>query len=716
LKEGSAVTQLASAPSVPSAGLDRLVAPRSVAVVGASDQPARIGGRILARLKETYGGVVFPVNASRGTVQGLRAYPDMASVPEPVDLAIVAAPAHAVPEIARQAADRGTGALLVLSAGFGEVGGDGARAQDELVAVGAASGMRIVGPNCIGIINLTVGLRAVFSTIHDIPQRTGNIGIVSQSGGFGMRIFEAAQASGLGASYVLTTGNEADVTSGELVGHLAEQPDVDVITLFMEGVRRPEALLAAGRRALELGKPVVAVRTGRSRVGARAAASHTGALSSADDVVGAAFEAAGIVRVDGLAELVEYARVFAAGRRPAGRRLAVVTSSGGAGVLMADVAETAGLDMPEPSQPLRAELGSLVPSFGSIANPIDPTAQVVNDQSKLRALFGTVAAASEYDLVCLAGAPRGLGKTFLDTVSDAVRTADKPFTVWAAQPDVARGLTEQGVPACGDPNLLIRAMGALVRYHETRKRLLSVPARPRTAPADPSAPTVTLAEHLSRRLLVEAGIPVPGERIARDAEEAVSAAAELGGPVVLKLSAGWLTHKSEHGAVLVDLNDPDELRSAFADLIRLGAGLRPEGEDPAVVLVQKMAGNGVELVLGAFTDATFGPVVTVGLGGTLVEIVRDRRLALAPVAPAEAERLVRTLAGGRLVGHPRGLSAVQAASVGAILARLGELMVRHPEVRELELNPLIVGPSGAVAVDVLAVVTRASAWGRGAPA
>ncbi|TDC55934.1 CoA-binding protein [Actinomadura sp. KC345] len=704
------MTQSASATSERSTSLDQLVAPSSIAVVGASDQPARIGGRILARLKESYGGTVFPVNPSRATVQGLAAYPDMASVPEPVDLAIVAAQAGAVPEIARQAADRGTGALLVLSAGFGELGGEGARAQEGLAATAGSSGMRLVGPNCIGILNLNVGLRAVFSTIDDIPQRPGNIGVVSQSGGFGMRIFEAAQASGLGVSYVLATGNEADVTSGELLGHLVEQPDVDVVALFMESVNKPEALLAAGRRALELDKPVVAVRTGRSLVGARAAASHTGALASADDVVGAAFDSVGIVRVNGLAELVEYSRLFAARRRPAGRRLAVVTSSGGAGVVMADAAEAAGLDMPVPSAPLRASLGSLVPPFGSIANPFDPTAQIVNDQSMLHALFTEVAAAPDYDMVCLAGAPRGLGKTFLDTVVTAVHATDKPFTVWAAQPDVARDLTEQGVVACGDPDLLIRAMGALARYRENREPLLSSPARPPSrAPAVQDARTVTLAEHLSRRLLVEAGIAVPDERVAGDADEAVEAAAVLGGPVVLKLSAGWLAHKSELGAVRVGLTDPEAVRSAFAELTALASRSRPEGKDAAVVLVQAMADRGLELVLGGFTDPQFGPVVTIGLGGTLVEIVRERRLALAPVAPAAAERLIRGLAGGRLVGHPRGLTEEQASRVGAVMSGLGDLMAERPQIRELEVNPLIVGSAGAVAVDALAVVDRAAA-------
>ncbi|MER6808190.1 acetate--CoA ligase family protein [Spirillospora sp. NPDC000708] len=698
------MTQTATETPARPATLTPLVSPRSIAVVGASDQPARIGGRILARLKETYGGGIFPVNSSRTTVQDLPAFPDISAVPEPVDLAIVAAPGPAVPQIARDAAAQGVGALLVLSAGFGEVGEEGRRAQDELVAIGRASGMRICGPNCIGIMNLTIGLRAVFSTITGVPQETGNFGIVSQSGGFGMGMFETAQQSGLGVSYMLATGNEADVTCGEMVAHLVEQPDVQVVGLFMEGVRKPGTLMAAARRAVELGKPILAVRTGRSTVGARAAASHTGALSSADDVVSAAFEAAGIIRVDGPAELVEFARVFSAGRRPRGRRLAVITSSGGAGVLMADAAESAGLEMPSPAGSLEGELASLVPSFGSIANPIDPTAQIVNDQSMLRELFTKVAAAPDYDMVVVAGAARGLGSQLRDTMQAANEATPKPFAVWASQPDVARDLMGRGVTACHDPNLLIRAMGALARYQESRERLLKEPARPEGGVPARDAPSRSLAEHVSRRYLTEAGIPVPPERIVVDAAEAEAAAAELGGRVVMKLSAGWLTHKSEHGAVRVGLSDPVELRASFEQLTGVAETLRPDGAPAAEVLVQRMAEPGPELVCGLFTDPTFGPVITVGLGGTLVEITRDRRLGLAPVSRAEAERLVGELSGGRLVGAARGLTREQATGVADVLVTLGEIARSHPEVRELELNPLIVGPSGVVAVDALAVV------------
>ncbi|WP_160147175.1 acetate--CoA ligase family protein [Thermomonospora echinospora] len=697
------MSQTTNVPVPSPATLAPLVSPRSIAVIGASDRPARIGGRILARLKETYQGTVFPVNATRPTVQDLTAYPDITAVPEPVDLAIVAAPAAQVPQIARDCADRGTGAMLVLSAGFGEIGGEGLRAQQELAAIGAASGMRVAGPNCIGIVNLTIGLRAVFSTLDGVPQETGNVAIVSQSGGFGMGMFETAQASGLGVSYVCATGNEADVSCGELVGYLAEQPDVEVIALFMEGVRKPRSLLAAARRALELGKPVIALRTGRSQVGARAAASHTGALSSADDVVSAAFEATGVIRVDGPSELVEYARVFSAGRRPRGRRLAVVTTSGGAGVLMADVAEAAGLAMPGPAPELETELAGLVPSFGSIANPIDPTAQIVNDQSMLRGLFTKVADDPGYDMVCVAGAPRGLGPALRETMQQASRTTDKPFAVWAGQPDVALDLMRRGVTACTDPNLLIRALGELGRYTETRERLLETPFRAGRAPRT-GEDTRTLAEHLSRRFLVEAGIAVPDEGVAGDADEAVALAARFGGPVAMKLSADWLAHKSEHGALRLGLSDPADIEAAHRDLATIGEKLRPVGAEPAVVLVQRMAPKGLELVCGVFTDPTFGPVLTVGLGGTLVEITRDRRLALVPIGRGEAERLVGELAGGRLVGHVRGLTAKQAGQVADVLVRLGELAHGRPELRELEINPLVVGPDGAVAVDALAVL------------
>ncbi|TQM11326.1 acetate--CoA ligase family protein [Pseudonocardia kunmingensis] len=697
----------------PQAGsLTPLVAPRSIAVIGASDQPARIGGRILARLKETYRGAVYPVNSRRSTVQGLAAHPDIGAVPEPVDLAIVVAPGAEVPGIARAAADRGARSLLVLSAGFGEAGEEGRRAQEELAAIGADAGMRICGPNCIGIVNLTIGLRAVFSTIDGVPQKLGGTALVSQSGGFGMSMFEMAQSSGLGVSYMCATGNEADVSSGELVGHLAEQPDVEAIGLFLEGLRRPDLLLAGARRALELGKPVVAVRTGRSAVGMRAAASHTGALASADDVVSAAFDGVGILRVEGPRELVEQLRAFSAGRRPRGSRLAVVTSSGGAGVLMADVAEAAGLELPEPSPEPATRLGALVPSFGSVRNPIDPTAQIVNDQSMLQELFATVSAAPDYDMVCVSGVARGLGPGLRETIQRAAEATDKPFTAFASQPDVALDLTERGVPAFVDPNRMIRALGRLWAYERDRAVLLDAPPRTGAAPALRVEPPVSaaLAEHVARRYVVAAGVPVPGERLVVDSESAVAAAEEIGRPVALKLSADWLTHKSEHGALRLGVVDSDAVRCAYRELEELATTLRPEGAPPAAVLVQEMAPpRGLEIVCAALRDPTFGPVVTVGLGGVLVEITRERRLALAPLDRSAARDLVGGLAGGRLVGHPRGLSEAEADRVADVVVGLGGLLATDHELQEIEINPLVVADGAVVAVDALAAVSTTGA-------
>lgn len=683
-----------------SLGLTTVVTPKSVAIVGASDNPARIGGRILARLLETYKGTLFPVNPRRATVQGHESFPSLSRIDNPPDLVIVSTPAESVIEVAHEAAQRGAGALLVLSAGFGETGDDGRALQDELVGISSAAGMRVVGPNSLGVLNLRNGLRAVFTTMTDVPQEPGNVAIVSQSGGYGMSLFEQAQTTGLAVSYVCPTGNEADVACADYVDYFVDQPDVDVIALALEGVRKPELLLQAGRRATEAGKVIVALRAGGSRAGARAAASHTGAIATADDALSAAFESSGIVRVNSSAELLSTVRVAADGRRPGGRRLAVATGSGGAGVLIADAATSDGLEMPEPEGELRDELSSLVPEFGSIANPIDATAQLINDQVKFRQLLTTLGNTDSYDMVLVSGAARGLGQTFRDQIIAAHNATTKPFVVWAAQPDVALALNQAGVTACTDLDLTVRAMSHMADYQENRSLLRNAPDR--RVKAIGNQQRTALSEQRSRDYVVKAGISVPQERTVSTRSEAVEAANKMGCAVALKLNSEHLTHKSEHGAVRLGVR-PGDVGSTYDELTSLAGKLLP-GESSWSVIVQEMVPAGIELFCSALCDPTVGPVVAIGLGGTLVEIVADRQLAMAPLSHDEAERLIRRITSGRVWDSARGIATERIPEIADVVCRIGNLIVDHPELAEIEINPLIVTPTGVLAVDALASV------------
>lgn len=686
-------------------GMSALMAPRSIAVVGASDSPGRIGGRVVARLKETYQGKIIPVNPSRDTVQDLPARPSITDLDAATDLAIVATPAAGVADVARECAAKGVRAMLVLSAGFAETGEAGLRLQAELAEVTSAAGIRVCGPNCIGMVNLTIGLRAVFSSIQAFAQRPGNVAVVSQSGAYGMTLYELAQTAGLGASYMYAAGNEADVSCGEALRYLVDQPDVQTVALFVEGIRKPDQFISAARHALELGKPVVGIKVGRSHAGIRAAASHTGALAVPSKVADAVFDELGIVRVRTARELIDCLTVFSAGRVPAGRNLAVMTISGGVGVSMADAAETAGLALPPTSARLRGELAAVIPEFGSAANPVDVTAQVVNDQTKIHTVLGALTASADYDLITVAGAPRGLGQQLLDSYQKAFSSTDKPMVVYGPQPDVDRLLMLSGIPTISDPVATVDALGRLCSYHDYRRDWLAEPATATSARSRPhrlESVSRTLNEDASRSVIERYGVPFVRQEVVCDPEAAAGAAARLGGPVVLKLCADWLPHKSEHGAVLVGLRGPAEVAAGFERLARIHARSGPPGAGLAV-LVQEQVPAGVELACGAFRDPTFGPMVSLGLGGVLVEILADQQLRLAPLSERAAASLLGAVAGGRLVTGGRAISSTAGRAVTRILTGIGQLVADEPAIAEIDLNPVIVSGDQVTAADALIV-------------
>ncbi|MFC5813757.1 acetate--CoA ligase family protein [Nonomuraea harbinensis] len=690
-------------------GLEALLDPRSVAVLGASESASRIGGRVLEHLRTKFGGAVFPVNPRRDTVQGLPARARVGDVEEDVDLAVIAVASHLVPEAARQCAERGVRAAVVISSGFAEIGTEaGRKLQDELAAVGRDSGMRILGPNSMGSINLTNGLYATFASLRGFPIATGGVAVVSQSGAFGIRVFEGAQTEGLGLSHMVLTGNEADVTLGEVAGHLVERDQVAALALFAEGVREPELLLAAGRRAAELGKPVVFLKAGVSATGGRAALSHTGSMMVGARAFRAAAESAGIMVVPTLRELLALVKALASGRLPAGRRTCVLTGSGGAGILMADHLEAAGLELPPPSPELRAEVESLIPSFGSAGNPIDFTGQALNDPGSVPPLLARVSAADEYDIVCMTGVNRTHPPEVLSAIVEACRASDKPFLTWTPQADVALTMTRAGAPGFLDAEAMAAAAAVLTRYAALRESALARADGPGAAAGARLVPAGagTLTESAAKQVLGAYGIPVTEEGVAASADEAAALAGRIGFPVALKLSSSALAHKSDAGAVRLGLPDEAAVRAAFRELAELARGLLP-GER-VEVLVQEMVPAGIEILCGMAKDPLFGPVITVGAGGTLAEILAERHDALPPVTLARARDLVGGLWGGRLVRHPRGLTPAAAEELAAVVERFGRLAAAETAISEIDVNPLIVTGDRVVAVDALIVSVEAT--------
>jgi len=710
-----------------------LFAPRAITVLGASDDPAKLGGRPVAHLRRFgYQGRILPVNARRRTVQGLPAYPSLDDVPaadRPIDLALVMLDAAHAAEGVRACGRAGIGAAIVGAAGFAETGPEGAALQRELLTTARESGVRVLGPNCLGLIGVAGGVLPTFSSAVDDSGQliAGPVAFVTQSGAFGSWIFNAAQGRGIGFSHFVNTGNEMDLSAAELLELLAGTDEAKVLLAYLEGVTDGRRLLAAARRAHEAGKPVVAVKVGRSAAGARAAASHTASLAGEDAVFDSVAEQFGIVRVPGLEPLLDAAQLFATGRRARGRRLTTLSVSGGAGALMADEAEAHGLSVPVWDEEWQAKVGAVIPPFGSPRNPLDLTAALIAEPGMLRRALAVTAEHPGTDLVAvLLGAADKAAPELVAAIDAAYRATDRPFVVvWTGGNGQAqRHLAELGIPCFPDPGRAAAALGRLAGH--SLRPPLPEPRRPQGT--DPAAARAVLAraraegrtrldEAESTALIAAYGLPVAAATACADPESAVRAAAELGGPVAVKVLSAAVSHKSDIGGVRLNLTDPAEIRAAAEELLRLGGADRAGG---ARVLVQRMAGAGrAELILGVKRDPAFGPVVVAGLGGVLVEVLADSRAAVAPVDPDGARRMLRSLRAARVLEGVRGGPALDVEAAVDAVVRLSWLAADlgggadggAADLAELDVNPLLLGAEGegATAVDCLAVLTASGA-------
>jgi acyl-CoA synthetase (NDP forming) len=684
----------------PGDGLAAVFSPRRIALVGASDRPGSVGRLLWDNLAD-FPGEVVPVGPA-ATVGGVPAYADLRAVPGQVDLAVIATPAATVPGIVRAAADAGVRAVVVLSAGFAETGPDGAKLQDEAVAAARAGGVRLVGPNCFGIQNASLPLNA--SIAAGAPRAGGGVSIVTQSGSYGMAVHTLGQDEALRVAKVYAAGNKADITDAELLAYLRDDPETTVICLLLESITDARQFFVEACRTTVV-KPVIAVVGGRTGAGQRAALSHTAALATDDAVRDAALRQAGVVRVRTGLQALDAARALSGQPAPRGPRVAVVTNSGGTGVELADLLADEGLEVPELSASLQAELRALLPGYASARNPVDMTPTWSLFAQLYPATIELLARSGEVDVVVPVLLQRAASAAVTVAVRDAVarlRDDGVPVPVyvcWVA-PRAAEGhtsvLQEAGVPCFPWPERTARAVGVAVRcgIQTGRPRLgqvaqaSAVPPPARSAPRTALLPSEWLAADAARSLLAEAGIPVIETVVCGDAEAAVVAAGRVGYPVVLKVDHPSLTHKSDVGGVRLGLASSDAVRSAAADLLGLADG--------AAVLVQPQR-EGIELLVGGVRDPEFGAVVMAGFGGVLVETRRDVQLAVAPVDVAQAAVMLKSLRGGAVLGGVRGGADV--AAVAAVIARVGDLMVGHPEISELDLNPVLASATGCVAVD-----------------
>jgi acetyl coenzyme A synthetase (ADP forming)-like protein len=703
------------------AAMRTFLSPRSVAVVGASRRRGTVGAELFHNLLAAgFNGPVYPVNPNAPVVQSVVAYRSIAEVPGPVDLAVLAVPAAAVVRAATECAAAGLGALVVISAGFAETGPEGAERQDRLLEVCRGSGMRLIGPNCLGIVNTNPAVRldATFGPAAPVP---GRVGFLSQSGALGLAVVDYATKLGLGLSSFVSVGNKADISSNDLLDYWEEDPDTSVALLYLESFGNPRRFSRIARRVGRR-KPIVAVKSGRSAAGARASSSHTGALLAASDVtVDALFRQAGVIHTDTLAELFDVATLLANQPWPRGRRVGIVTNAGGPGILCADACEAASLHVAQLSSELRARLAEGLPAAAAVANPVDMLAAAPAEH--YRRTVGLLLASGEVDAVIVIFIPPLLTEPAevaqaIRTAVDAADAAVPVLTVFMSAAGSPPGLRagDSTIPSYAFPEDAARALARATEYGSWRERPEGrVPDLPdarrdeaaallATAMAETPAPAWLPPDQVAA-LLDCYGIAMASWRLADTPEQAAAAAAELGGPVALKAVAPGLVHKTEARAVRLELSDADQVQMAAEEMT---ATVAAAGYAVDRFLVQRMVPDGVELLVGVVLDPSFGPVIACGAGGTAVELLKDVAVRLTPLTDRDAAEMVRSLATFPLLDGYRGAAKADVAALEDLLLRVAALVEAHPQVAELDLNPVRALADGVVVVDARIRVEAAS--------
>lgn len=678
--------------------LDALIRPRSVALIGASDDPVRIGGRPIAyMLAQNYAGALWPVNPRRKTVQGLPAFASVAELPAAPDVGIIAVPSELAISSVDELGKKGCRAIICFSAGFAEMDEKGEAAQEVLTATAKRHGIRLLGPNCLGVFNSAAKFYGTFTASFEkgwpIP---GRIGIASQSGAYGTHVFAASLDRGLGTAACVTTGNEADVALGDVLGWMAQAEEVDVICAYAEGIRESTRFTAALDLARRNRKPIVMMKVGRSQLGGHAAKSHTASIAGDDTITQAVLDEYGVVRARTTEEMLDIA--YAATRRiyPARNTLGVLTVSGGAGVLISDAAEAVGLEMPPMPEEAQAHLREKVP-FCAPRNPVDCTAQVANEPALIPVFAESVAEDGGYTSILSfwsqTAAGSSIGPKLLEQMS-AVR-AKYPDRLWVMSmlaPNRVKEYEEAGWICFEDPSRAVVAIEAMGRFGAAFEKA-ETPAAP------VPLPKVQLPEHapseaVAKALLAGAGVPAVPEHACSDSEAAVAAAEGIGYPVVLKILSPDILHKSEIGGVLLDVADADAVRHGFATLLERARQHAPHARIEGVLVAKQIKGA-VEMAFGILRDPVFGPVAMVGLGGIFIEVLKDVAFRRCPFDATEAERMIRSLKGFPLLDGARGKPKADVAALARALSALSAFAVAAgPRLTSVDVNPVLVLPQG----------------------
>ena len=699
--------------------LDPILKPRSIAVIGASRMSNTIGHQIFSNLlRYGFTGAVYPVNPNATSIQSVRAYPNVGALPEAIDLAVIVVPKERVLDVARGCGQAGVKGLVVISAGFREIGGVGVDRERQLVDIVRQYGMRMVGPNCMGVLNTdpAVSMNATFAPA--MPP-VGHAGFVSQSGALGLNVIDHAAEYGIGISQFVSVGNKPDVSGNDLLEQWEHDPTIGVILMYVESFGNPRRFRDLASRITRT-KPIIAVKSGRSKVGARAASSHTGALAASDAAVNALLTQSGVLRAESIEELFDMAMAFTDRPLPRSRRTAVITNSGGPAILAADALETRGLELMELEPATIAQLKPLFPEEASIRNPLDMIASATPTHYRT-ALDAVLRDPNVDSALAVFVPPLGIRQ---QDVAEAIVTAAtthalKPvLAVLMGNEGLPQGRAElhkAGIPAYVFPESAARGLAALCRQREWIDR----PVRPapvlevdqtraaRALANGHAGGSRKLGEFDALELLAAYGIPVAPARLANDPDEAARLAVQLGFPVVVKAIAPELVHKTDAGAVRLDLRSPNQVATAAMEAT--SAVRRVVRGAPPRILVQRMISGGRETIVGLSRDRAFGPLVMFGLGGIYVEALKDVAFRIAPIQPLDAREMVRSIRGVALLDGIRGAPPVDFDALDDVLLRISQLAVDHPEIEELDINPLLAFPDGVKAVDARVLVAAAPA-------
>ena len=696
--------------------LDSIFAPKSVAVIGATETPGSVGRTIVWNLlSSTFGGTIYPVNPKRPSILGIKAYPSLSAVPEVVDLIVVVTPATSIPGIIKEAVDIGVKSAVIISAGFKETGPQGAELERQILEHARRGGMRIIGPNCLGVMSPISGLNATFATTIARP---GSVGFISQSGALCTAILDWSLRENVGFSYFVSVGSMLDVDWSDLIYYLGDDPHTKSIVIYMETIGNARGFLSAARE-VAMTKPIIVIKPGRTEGAAKAAASHTGSLTGSDEVLEVAFRRSGVLRVNSIAELFYMAEVLGKQPSPKGPRLTVLTNAGGPGVLAADALITNGGELTKISPEAMQAFNEILPASWSHNNPVD----IIGDASPERYAKALEIAAKDpnSDGILVILTPQAMTdptKTANELVPYAQSLGKPVIATWMGGNDVAPGeaiLNKANIPAFPYPDTAARVFDYMAHYSENLRLLYETPipigegelkrecADDIIHAARASGRTI-LTEFESKQLLSCYGIPTVETRIAQSPEAAVEAADSIGYPVVLKLHSETITHKTDVGGVQLNLVDAEAVRNAYT-AIQTSVAQKVGAEHFLGVTVQPMAKiDGYELILGSSIDPQFGPVLLFGLGGQLVEVFKDRALGLPPLTTTRARRMMERTKIYTALKGVRGRDPVDLAGLERLLVRFAQLVTEQKWIKELDINPLMASPEKLIALDARVVL------------